>query len=210
MVRGRGIVEFWRETDGISLTEAMITLPIVMLCFAAFVEFGYAVFQWNQAVKALQYGARMAVVSDSVNDSFVPVTAGQTSDPTQVGTAIDPATATTASWSCTGSACNSNLNRIVYGTKAATSCQPISATSRPAMCNLDPWLKLENVVVTYFRSGLGYWGRPEGAVVTVRMETTGLKFNLPILGALLGLNSITVPAMPVTITSEDMKTCSTC
>ena len=213
MVRGRGILEFWRETDGISLTEAMITLPIVMLCFAAFVEFGYAVFQWNQAVKALQYGARMAVVSDSVNDNYDPVAAGQTTDPTLVGDSISLTDGTiTQSWSCGGSgtACNGNLNRIVYGSATATSCQPISSTSRPAMCNLDPWLKLENVVVTYFRSGLGYWGRPEGAVVSLRMETTGLTFKLPILGALLGLNSITVPAMPVTITSEDMKTCSTC
>lgn len=210
MVKGRRLGRLWRETDGISLTEAMITFPVVMLVFAAFFEFGFAVFQWNQAVKALQYGIRMAAVSDTVNDNFDPVAQGQTSDPTQVGTAIDPSTATTTSWSCTGTACNGNLRRIVYGTKTATSCQPISATARPAMCNLDPWMKLENVMVTYFRSGLGYWGRPEGAVVTIRMETTGLKFHLPIFGALLGLNAITVPAMPVTITSEDLKTCSTC
>ena len=31
---------FLREESGISLTEAMLTFPIVMLIFAAFVEFG--------------------------------------------------------------------------------------------------------------------------------------------------------------------------
>ena len=45
---------FLREESGISLTEAMLTFPIVMLIFAAFVEFGYAMFQWNQTVKAVQ------------------------------------------------------------------------------------------------------------------------------------------------------------
>ena len=48
----------------VALSEALITIPIVMLIFAAFIEFGYAMSQWNQTVKALQYGARLAAVSD--------------------------------------------------------------------------------------------------------------------------------------------------
>ncbi len=108
VMRGR-FQRFWRETDGISLAEALITFPIVMLVFAAFVEFGFAVFQWNQAVKALQYGVRMAAVSDSVHPDFDPADASQPSDPILVGTAIG----TSESWTCvgagTGTACNDNL-----------------------------------------------------------------------------------------------------
>ena len=63
-----------------------------------------------------------------------------------------------------------------------------------------------NVVVTYRVSGLGYYGRPSGAVVTIRMEVQNITFDLPILGALLGLDDVTIPAMPVTVTSEDLNT----
>ena len=63
-----------------------------------------------------------------------------------------------------------------------------------------------NVVVTYERSGLGYKGRPRGAVVTVSLTLRNVTFDLPMLGALLGLDQITIPAMPVTVTSEDLET----
>jgi hypothetical protein len=44
----------------------------------------------------------------------------------------------------------------------------------------------------------------------MRLEVRNITFDLPILGGLLGLNDITIPAHPVTITTEDLKTCSTC
>ena len=61
-----------------------------------------------------------------------------------------------------------------------------------------------NIRVTYYRSGLGYVGRPGGPVVSITVETRNLTFNFFFLGALLGLNNITIPAHPVTITSEDL------
>jgi hypothetical protein len=178
----------------------MIVMPIVLLVFAAFVEFGYAMFQWNQAVKALQYGARLAAVSDPVADGFDPVEAADAPTADDVGKTIPVG----GSWSCAGAACNSGLNRIVYGSAGATACGTIGPGVRPAMCHLDPWIKKANVVVTYELSGLGYYTRPGGAVVTIRMSVQNLTFDLPIIGALLGLTDVTVPAMPVTVTSEDL------
>ena len=102
--------------------------------------------------------------------------------------------------------------RIVYGNGAAISCQALgNAGVVPAMCHLNPLIQKKNITVTYEMSGLGYYGRPGGAVVTIRMGlvATGddrLFFNLPLLGALIGLSTITVPAMPVTVTSEDLRT----
>ena len=63
----------------------MLTFPIIMLVFAAFVEFGYAMSQWNQTVKALQYGARLAAVSDPLmkEDDFDAVFPIEAADPTQ-------------------------------------------------------------------------------------------------------------------------------
>ncbi|TCU14789.1 TadE/TadG family type IV pilus assembly protein [Rhizobium sullae] len=195
MVSYRAPRRFLSDESGISLTEGLISLPIVILTFAAFVEFGYAMFQWNQTVKALQHGARLAAVSDSVASNFNPaaIAAGGT------GGATIPAG---ASFTCGPNlaGCNATaVNRIVEGSAA-----------RPGMHDLNWRIEPKNVVITYEMTGLGYYGRPGGAVATIRLEVQGITFDLPILGALLGINDIVIPAHPVTITTEDLKTCSTC
>ena len=53
MVDRRPHVTFWQDQRGVTLTEGLITLPLVLLAISAFVEFGYAMSQWNQTVKAL-------------------------------------------------------------------------------------------------------------------------------------------------------------
>jgi Flp pilus assembly protein TadG len=205
MVRHRRIRQFWREEAGVSLTEALLTFPIVMLVFAAFVEFGYAMFQWNQTAKALQYGARIAAVSDSVDPDFDPATAFSTATAALVGSSFPVGT----TWSCgpgQATACDqAGIDRIVYGS-ATEQCQPVgTAGVRFAMCHLNPRIGKNNVIVTYQTTGLGYYGRPDGAVVTVKMEVSGITFDLPILGTLLGIDQIQIPLMPVTVTSEDLK-----
>lgn len=207
MVRA-GFKSFLKEQSGISLAEGMIVLPLVVLVFAAFVEFGYAMFQWNQTVKALHYGARLAAVSDSLATDFDPSVAISTADVTLVGESVP--VGGLGPWTCGPNRTDCDdaaLNRIVYGGSGTTSCQPVGAGgTRPALCQLNPRIEAENIVVTYELSGLGYYARPNGAVATIRMEVRGVTFDLPILGALLGLNTITIPAMPVTVTSEDLNT----
>ncbi|TCD16723.1 pilus assembly protein [Oricola cellulosilytica] len=179
----------------------------MVLSISAIFEFGYAMFQWNATAKALQFGARWAAVSDplapSFDDSAIP------SDPLLVPGPITPAQAPDVT--CSGAPlageemCNSGLNRIVYGSKSATTCVP----NTRGICNLNSRITPANIVVTYSTTGLGYWGRPEGRVVTITVAARSITFNLPLLGALLGVNSMAIPALPVTITSEDMD-CGTC
>jgi Flp pilus assembly protein TadG len=218
MVRRALSKDLLRNESGAVLAEGMIVLPVVLLMFAAFVEFGYAMFQWNQTVKAAQYGARIAAVSDPLAAAFVPVTAATPSSTDDAGKTIPVAGTGAASgqvvssWACgagTGTACDTaGIQRLVYGKAGNTTCQSISATVRPAMCHLNPRIQAANVRVTYSRSGLGYFGRPQGAVVTVRVEVLNVAFNLPFLGTLLKLNTITIPSLPATVTSEDLKTAS--
>lgn len=195
MVKDSSVRRFLGDEAGISLTEALISLPIVMLAFAAFVEFGYAMFQWNQTVKALQYGARLAAVSDPVATGFNPTAiaasgTGGTAIPAGASFACGPALA----------GCNTTaLNRIVEG-----------VGDRPGMHDLNWRIAPENVVVIYELSGLGYYGRPTGAIATIRIEVRDVTFDLPLLGRLLGFDDITIPAHPVTLTTEDLKTCSSC
>jgi Flp pilus assembly protein TadG len=204
MVRQPPHRSFLSEESGISLTEGMLVIPIVLLVFAAFVEFGYAMFQWNQTVKAAQYGARLAAVSDPVANDFDPVAAAAAPSATDVGATIPIG----GSWSCTGAACNSGLNRIVYGSAGATSCPALGAGVRLAMCHFNPTkIELANVSVTYELSGLGYYTRPGGAVVTIRMTVQNIVLDdLPIIGVLLGITQLAMPPIQVTITSEDLDT----
>ncbi|MEK6204123.1 MAG: pilus assembly protein, partial [Amylibacter sp.] len=55
--------KFINNQDGVSLVEALITFPVLLLTIAVFVEFGFMVFQYNQTAKAVQLGARLASVS---------------------------------------------------------------------------------------------------------------------------------------------------
>ncbi|UWU17022.1 pilus assembly protein (plasmid) [Rhizobium sullae] len=213
MVSTRTFEAFWQDTRGVSLTEALVTFPIVMLVFAAFVEFGYAMAQWNQTVKALQYGARLAAVSDPLTTNFDARFPIEAADPLDNGNAAPNDAAISSTCGPDLENCTAALNRIVLGSDGV--CGPVG-TSRPGMCDLN-WsispkyrIKPENVVVTYQRSGLGYWGRPDGPVLTMRFEVHDVAVPVLFLGALLGLDDIPMPAHPVTITTEDLKTCSTC
>ena len=77
--------------------------------------------------------------------------------------------------------------------------------------SLAPWIGADNVRVTYSRSGLGYVGRPFGAVSTVTVGLQGLTFDFLILDELLpGLGSITIPPHRVSATSEDLCSQATC
>lgn len=211
MVDRRAPFSFWRDDSGVSLTEGLITIPLVLLMFGAFVEFGYAMSQWNQTVKALQYGARLAAVSDPLVDSddFKDAFPTDADDPLNNGDATP--NDSTISLSCggdSGNACvETALSRIVEGSDGACG---VAGDPRPGICDINWRIKPANLMVTYQRSGLGYWGRPDGPVLTMRLEVQNITFDLPVVGVLLGLDDIVIPAHPVTITTEDLKTCSTC
>lgn len=207
MVTFRIFKAFWQDTRGVSLTEGLVTFPIIMLVFAAFVEFGYAMSQWNQTVKALQYGARLAAVSDPLTTNFDAVFPIEAADPLNNGKAAPNDAAISSTCGPALANCTEALNRIVLGGDGLCS---VAGDPHPGICDLNWRIQPQNLMVTYQRSGLGYWGRPDGPVLTMRLEVRDITFDLPILGALLGIDDILIPAHPVTITTEDLKTCSTC
>lgn len=203
----RSPICFWQDQQGIALTEALITLPMVVLAFSVFVEFGYAMSQWNQTVKALQFGARLAAVSDPLTSDFAEVFPTDANNPLNNGDAT-PNDATISSTCGPALAnCSDELNRIVLGSDGQCGA---AGDPNPGICDLNWRVQPENLVVTYQRSGLGYWGRPNGPVLTMRLEVRNVTFDLPLLGGLLGLDQIEVPAHPVTLTTEDLETCSNC
>ncbi|MET4690644.1 TadE/TadG family type IV pilus assembly protein [Sinorhizobium fredii] len=207
MVISQFFKPFRQDESGVALTEALITFPIVMLMFATFIEFGYAMSQWNQTVKALQYGARLAAVSDPLTSDFDEVFPTEADDPLNNGDATPNDATITSTCGPDLENCSDELSRIVLGSDGACG---TAGDPRPGVCDINWRIRPENLVVTYQRSGLGYWGRPEGPVLTMRLEARDVTLELLFLGPLLGLDEIAVPAHPVTITTEDLQTCSTC
>jgi hypothetical protein len=199
MVRRR--MSFRRSEEGATLIEGLIVFPIILLTFATFVEFGVAMVQWNQTVKAMQFGARTLAVSDPLVD-MAPF--GFPAGTLEGGPIpFNPDAPLTVTCGAGATACNvAGMNRLIFGSDGQ--CNPTAQNTRLGMCDINQRITADNIRVTYYRSGLGYVGRPDGPVVSITVETRNLNFDFFFLGALLGLNRITIPAHPVTITSEDL------
>jgi Flp pilus assembly pilin Flp len=201
---GHGLMQrFLREERGATLVEGMIAVPVVLLVITAMIEFSYAVWQWNQTVKAVQLGARLAAVSTPVPTNLDGLTADFTG--LDQGNAV-PNTYVAVTCGADAAACDTDeLNRLVMGSDGV--CNPFYGSTVPGICDFNPNIQPENIRITYHRSYLGYIGRPAGPVATVTLEVRDLRFNLPFIGRFVGINTIDIPAHPVSITSEDLNSC---
>lgn len=200
----RGI--FWQDDRGISLVESLLVMPIVLLVLVAMIEFGIAVFQWNEATKAVQVGARLAAVSSPITGDVAYD--GLVADHTGIPEG-NPTPSGFVSVSCGAGTvpCDATrLARLLDGGDG--SCQPSGEISMMGMCDFAPFITAENVRITYHRSGLGYVGRPFGPVSTITVELRQLSFDFLFVDELIpGLTSLEIPAQPVSITSEDVSDC---
>ena len=199
----RRLARFAREETGLSLVEAMIVMPILIMLLLGMVEFAVAQFQWNQTVKAMEIGARRAVVSSplistTAYDEFMSDVA--TLDP---GDSTPSTIVVRRCGAGTGIACEAaQLNRLLTGGDGK--CGVTEPNSLPGICDINSSIGAQHLRFTYTRAGLGYVGRPAGAVTTLRLEVVGLPFNFLFLNAMFPGSDFTIPAHPVTMTSEDL------
>lgn len=200
---------FLCNESGVTIVEGLIVFPLMLTMIITFVEFGYAMFQWEQTGRAVAVGARLAAVSNPVATDFAslddtyPVTAE----------AGDPVPAAKVSVSCTGGKatqtlpqCNNGIDRIVRGSDGV--CNSNFGSSTPGMCDLNWRILPENVIVTYTRDGLGFVGRRQGPVTTVTVQLRNMNFATFFVGALFGLTNIPIKASPASFTGEDLATCN--
>ena len=194
---------FARDRDGAVMVEFTIVMFVLLVVTLGLVDFSMALYQWNNASKATELGARLAAVSGPVASN---VTNSATFPPANAFSVV----CNGSSASCTngGTFSAAALQTIVFG-RGKTACSAVAADQLPAMCNVYSGLTTSNVKVTYQQSayataGLGYNGRTNGPVPTITVETTGLTFSFFFLNGLLGLTPITMPPMRTTITGEDL------
>lgn len=210
------IRRFAKSEDGAAMVEMTIVSTLLFALLFGFVDFGYALYQWNAATKAVQIGARLAAISDSVATNLTtaaptavpgaPVVAGA------YGPFVCKYTGTTGTCTNGGTFNAAAFSRIFRGDTTNTNddtCPTITAaqrpTTRPGMCQFFPGLLRSNVVITYTASGLGYQTRLGGPVPTITVSLQNRTFRFFFLGGLLGFGNISMPSMLSTVTGEDMK-----
>jgi hypothetical protein len=197
-----------RDRTAASAAEFALVLPLLLLFIFGIIDAGRFMWTYNEAEKATQMGARMAIVvtpiSPGISSSYLGVdglTQGDLIGASEFGkvtcTGSGSGAATTASCSCTTNPCPT------LGTAVALPFQKIVERMQLFL----PQVTASNVVVEYTSSGLGYAGNPNGSdispLVTVKLGTpaTPVQF-VPITSLLLA--SVNMPNFTTTLTAEDL------
>ena len=199
-----------RDQAGTTTIEFSIVMVLFFLLTFGLVEFGYVLFQWNSAVKAAQFGARMAAVSDPVWTGLVGLTdPGTPGGPwtTAYNVTCHGTNATGSTGQCGGSSAQyaaTAMQRLVFGRGGGTTCGAIGVDGDPGICDVFERITPENVDITYQNTGLGFASRPGGPVPTITLSLTGLTYEFIGLEGLLGFEGIPMPDFKVTMTGEDL------
>ncbi|GLS36193.1 pilus biosynthesis protein TadE [Mesorhizobium tianshanense] len=209
------IRRFAKSEDGATMVDMAIVSTLLFTLVLGFVDFGYALYQWNAATKAVQLGARLASISDPVATALSTAAPTTTPGAPVVAAAYGPfaCTYTVGTGACTnGGAFNAtNFSRIFRGDTTNTddnTCPTLATDQRPGMCHFFPGLRRDNVVITYSATGLGYQTRLGGPVPTITVSLQNRTFQFFFLGGLLGFGNLTMPSMLSTVTGEDLKSTS--
>ena len=185
------------DERGISSVEFAIVCSLFFLIVLGIIDFSRAMWEWNAAAKATQFGVRYAVVNNMVSiplrtfDGTAIVSAGETIEVGSMGAALELVI-------CTSTGCNNkpaDLDSVRF--------TAIVDQMKQRYSRIQP----ENVIVEYRNIGLGFAGNPLGPdidpLVTVRL--TGLTFIF-ITPGLSGIFSITMPDFAASLTGEDHNT----
>jgi Flp pilus assembly protein TadG len=198
-------VGFRASDRGASAVEFALIFPLLVMLTFGILEFGFILYQMNMMEKATQLGARIAVTGD-------PVATGLTAYTAQ-GTGLAPGSPLPAGLQSEIVCMNASP---CTGTGAITN-PGYSATAFTAivteMQRMYPGIGPENVVVTYRNVGLGFVGRPGGAIVpAVTVSLRDMTYDFIIMDAIIELfgppamnvADILYPSFNATLTGEDL------
>ena len=197
-------VRLLRDRSGASAAEFALVLPLLILLIFGLIDAGRLGFEYNQAAKATQIGARYLAVTNILAPGLAGSYLGVDPDgggplpPLTQGDRI-PASAlgavqcTSTSCTCQTSPCPANL-----GTFNSTNFTAMVARMRGMRASIEN----ADVLVTYTGSGLGYAGDPNGMdlspLVTVSLRNVEFR---PLF--LFGLVPFNLPDFRTTLPVED-------
>jgi len=215
------VLRFARDNNGGVLVEATIMMTIMFVLVLGSVDFLFAFYQWNEAAKAVQVGARIAAVSDPVAAGLHGLSARVVSASLRPGSAMPSFTVTcdggTATCSCDGACIGvgdynaTAMDTIVFG-RGSMACGDATSSYTAGMCDIFSKITPTNVRITYTQpaapAGLGFAGRPGGPVPTIKISLQNMPFRFFFLGDLLGFRNIQIPGATTTMTGEDLYSCA--
>jgi hypothetical protein len=191
-----------KRSDGATALEfALVSIPLLFITIGI-IEFAFALFQWNTAEKATQFGVRRAAVSAPVATGINTYNGKTNSN--EWGDEPMPDFANSAVV-CNG-ATSQCSNGFTYSSAAHTR---IVAK----MQEIFPRITASNVVVEYLPIGLGFVGRC-GAVPSVTVRLQNMAYDFMVIDGLLnlvggpGADSIAMPSFAATMVGEDLNTAS--
>jgi Flp pilus assembly protein TadG len=186
---------FFRDQRGASAAEFVLVLPVLALFVFGVINVGWFAWKINLMEKAVQAGARYAVVTAPVatgllTENYVGTTYGLSQGQVIPASALGKLTCTNTTCACTGTCPADSTTR-----NATTFSNMVTR-----MQVYDPSVQAANVSIEYAGSGLGYAGDPSGMeiapLVTVRLTglTTRLTGFLP---------ALRLPTVSASLTMED-------
>ena len=203
-----------RDQEGASLTEFAIAIPVVLTLILGSFDLMIGFWQWNQAMKALERGARIAAVSNPVASGMIAPVITAAGEPYGVD-ALQKIVCDGQTQTCTSSGAGASpgsisfsqtaLDTIVYG-RGANTCGSPSSLDNIGMCDIFPRITPQNVVIEYRQTGLGFQGRPGGPVPTITIRLKNIPLSFVFIGAMLNAQLNTTST---TVTAEDLSSTGT-
>jgi hypothetical protein len=170
---------FGEDASGAGAAEYALVLPLALLFLFGIIDVGRFAWDMNQLGKAVQVGARRAVVTDTIPEGL------RTYSYAIDGLVPQGTTVTTfPGISCTGTSSTTTCNWVGGTAPSGFTLTPSSGT-RPfqdlveRMKGIDPDIGYANVRVDYQPSGLGFAGDPNGPDVAplTKVTITGMQFK---------------------------------
>ncbi|WP_265528360.1 TadE/TadG family type IV pilus assembly protein [Sphingomicrobium marinum] len=199
------------DARGASAAEFALVLPLLMILTLGTIDAGRYFWELSRAKKATQYGVRIAAVTDPVEgaiatESYIGKANG--SGILRQGDIIPAALVPTVT--CTHDGTNPSCTGWT-GTDASsvdTGADNPFEQIYDRMEVMFPGIAIENVVIRYEGSGVGYAGDPHGpdAVPLITVELQNQQFR-PITAFLLA--SLNLPSVGSSLTAEDAATHNT-
>jgi len=182
---------FIKDQSGASAAELAVGLMLAMILTFGVFDMGYALWQWNNAEKAVHIGARLAAVSTPLAPNLAIYNCGTAStsagDPCSAGQSFGTVTCTMTA--CTGS----------FGFSQTEADRLLAR-----MQTVFPQMQAANLVVEYEDLQLGFDGRG-GPIGTVTVSIVNVPFQFIMLDALIGFGAATMPDFKATLTTEDLR-----
>lgn len=190
------------DRSGASAAEFALVLPLLILFLFGIIDGGRYLWEVNKAEKATQAGARVAIVTDVLDDGLggedyvdqifngVTLTQGDLIPLSALG----QMTCNSAGCSCVSGNCPTVIGPSDYDDRFNRIVE--------RMQFMKPDIEPSDVTVSYRGSGLGFAGDPNGMEIAplVTVELQNVAFNPLVLA---GLATVSLPPFRTTLTAED-------